>query len=320
MCFAVVMMITIGLSAPVGAAERIVFAHLFDESLPHHQEALWACEELATRTNGRYVMEVLGRGAFGSTDTEHLQALKAGMADVTYLSFSHVSDVYGPVSIGAGPYVFRDYRHWEAFRDSDLFQELKAGYENAAGVYVAGMVYYGQRHISSKKPIEGLEDLKDLPIRSGPMRTILRTLELLGTKPVQIPFHEVYQALKSNLVEAQENPLPTIFAMKFYEVANIITLTAHFTDGQLVLFNRSRWDALPEGDRVIIGQVLREMSKRVSDNTRKQEIDLIKTLRDMGVTVNEIDKAPLAEALRPAVTSDVFPWGKAIYDRLQELQ
>jgi len=275
---------------------------------------------MAKRTNGRYVMEVLGRGALGATDTEHLEALKAGMIDATYVSFSHVSDVYGPISIGAGPYVFRDYRHWEAFRDSGLFQELKTGYENAAGVRVAGMVYYGQRHITSKKPIKGLEDLKGLPIRSGPMRTILKTLELLGTKPVQIPFHEVYQALKSNIVEAQENPLPTIFAMKFYEVANIVTLTAHFTDGQLVLFNRSRWDALPEGDRAIIGEVLREMSKRVSDNTREQEIELTKTLRNMGVTVNEIDKAPLIEALLPAVTSDAFPWGKVIYDRVQELQ
>lgn len=315
------MIILAGATAPAAeAAERLVFAHLFDESIPHHQEALWASREMARRTNGRYIMEVLGRGAFGSTDTEHLDALKAGMVDITYVSFSHVSDVYGPISIGAGPYVFRDYEHWEAFRDSDLFQELRAGYEKAAGVRVAGMVYYGQRHITSQNPIYGLDDLKGLSIRCGSMRTIQRTLELLGTKPVQIPFHDVYQALKSNIVEAQENPLPTIFAMKFYEVARVITLTAHFTDGQLVLFNEQRWASLPETDRAIIAEIVREMSKRVSDNTRKQEIELIKTFADMGVTVNAIDKTPIIKALQPALTSNVFPWGKAIYDRLQAIQ
>ncbi len=310
----------IGSGLPVAAAEKIVMAHLFDDSIPHHQEALWAAQEIARRTDSRYMMEVLARGAFGSTDTEHLDAIKAGLADLTYVSFSHVADVYGPISIGAGPYVFRDYRHWEAFRDSALFQKLKEGYEKVAGVRVVGMVYYGQRHITSKKPIAGLQDLKDMPIRTGTMRTIMKTLQLLGTKPVQIPFHEVYQALKSGIVEAQENPLPTILAMKFYEVANVITLTAHFTDGQLVLFNRQRWDSIPEADRAIIASVLSEMSKKVSDDTRSQEVELIKTFREMGVTVNEIDKRPFQEALRPALTSDAFPWGEKIYRRVQDIQ
>ncbi|MHC1729369.1 MAG: TRAP transporter substrate-binding protein DctP [Syntrophobacteraceae bacterium] len=307
-------------TAPVGAAEKIIFAHLFEESVPHHQEVLWAAREIARRTDGRFVIEVFAKGALGSTDMEHLDAVKAGLADITYVSFSHVANVYGPISIGAGPYVFRDYRHWEAFRDSELFQELKAGYEDKAKVRVMGMVYYGQRHITSKRPITGLQDLKDMPIRSGSMQTIVKTLELLGTKPVQIPFHEVYQALKSGIVQAQENPLPTIFAMKFYEVAGIITLTGHFTDGQMVLFNEPRWDALPQSDRAIIAEVLQEMSKRVSDNTRKQEIELIETFRNMGVTVNTIDPTALMEAIRPELTGDAFPWGETIFNRLQAIR
>lgn len=302
------------------AAEKIIFAHLFDESIPHHQEALWAAREIARRTDGRFEMEVFARGALGSADTEHLDAIKAGMADITYVSFSHVANVYGPISIGAGPYVFRDYHHWEAFRDSELFQELKAGYEERAGVRVTGMVYYGQRHITSKKPIRRLEDLKGMPIRSGSMHTIVKTLELLGTKPVQIPFHEVYQALKSGIVDAQENPLPTIYAMKFYEVSDIITLTGHFTDGQMVLFNKPRWDALAQSDRAVIAKVLLEMSKRVSDNTRKQEIELIGTLREMGVTVNVIDTTAFMEAIRPELTGEAFPWGETVFNRLQAIR
>jgi TRAP-type C4-dicarboxylate transport system substrate-binding protein len=113
-------------SPPSLAREKILFAHLFDESIPHHQDALWAARELERRTNGRYVMEVLGKGTLGATDTQHMEAVKAGLADVTYLGFSHAADIYSPVSIGSGPYVFRDYRRWEAFRESPLFQELKA--------------------------------------------------------------------------------------------------------------------------------------------------------------------------------------------------
>jgi tripartite ATP-independent transporter DctP family solute receptor len=305
---------------PAPAADRILLAHLFEESTAHHQEALWAAEEAAKRTNGRYVMEVLGNGTLGSSDTQHMEAVKAGTVDMTYLGFSHVADTYGPLSIGAGPYIFRDYNHWLAFGESPLFQELRQGYERASGLRVLGMVYYGQRHITSKKPVRSLQDLKGMPIRSGPMPTIMKTLQLLGAKPVLIPFHEVYQALKSGIVEAQENPLPTIRAMKFYEVANVITLTGHFTDGQLVLFNGPKWEALPEADRKVLAEVFLEVSRRVSDNTRRQEIELVKTFRDMGVTVNEIDTAPFREAVRPALTSDVFPWGRAIYDRLQAIQ
>lgn len=301
------------------AAEKLVFAHLFDESTAHHQEALWAAAEVEKRTDGRYVVEVLGKGTLGSSDTQHMEAVKAGTIDMTYLGFSHVADTYGPLSIGAGPYLFRDYRHWQAFGESVLFQELRAGYEGVSGLRVLGMVYYGQRHLTSKRPIRTLQDLKDMRIRSGPMPTIMKTLELLGAKPVLIPFHEVYQAIKSGIVEAQENPLPTIRAMKFHEVANVITLTGHFTDGQLVLFNGPKWDAMPEADRRLLAEVFGEMSKRVSDTTRTQELELVVTFREMGVTVNEIDTAPFIEVVRPALASDAFPWGKAIYDRLQAI-
>jgi tripartite ATP-independent transporter DctP family solute receptor len=301
------------------ASEKILFGHLFDESTAHHQEALWAAGEVEKRTNGHYVIEVLGKGTLGSSDTQHMEAVKAGTIDMTYLGFSHVADTYGPLSIGAGPYLFRDYRHWQAFGESALFQELRTGYERVSGLRVLGMVYYGQRHITSKRPIRTLLDLKDMRIRSGPMPTIMKTLELLGAKPVLIPFHEVYQAIKSGIVDAQENPLPTIRAMKFFEVANVITLTGHFTDGQLVLFNGPKWDAMQKADRAVLAEIFREMSRRVSDTTRRQELELVDTFREMGVTVNEIDTAPFAAAVRPALTGDAFPWGKAIYDRLQAI-
>lgn len=304
---------------PLPAAERILFAHLFDESTAHHQEALWAAAEVEKRTNGRYVMDVLGKGTLGTTDTEHMEAVKTGTVDMTYLGISHVADTYGPLSIGAGPHLFRNYQHWRAFGESALFRELRTRYEEVSGLRVLGMVYYGQRHITSKSPIRSLEDLKGMRIRSGPMPTIMKTLELLGAKPVLIPFHEVYQALKSGIVDAQENPLPTIRAMKFYEVANVITLTGHFTDGQLVLFNGPKWDAMAEGDRAVLAEIFRVMSQRVSDSTRSQELELVRTFREMGVTVNEIDTAPFVEAVRPALISGIFPWGMTVYERLQEI-
>jgi hypothetical protein len=52
---------------PVSASEKILFGHLFEESTAHHQKALWAAGETEKRTNGRYVIEVLGKGTLGSS-------------------------------------------------------------------------------------------------------------------------------------------------------------------------------------------------------------------------------------------------------------
>ncbi len=303
-----------------GHAETLVFGHILDDSTAHHQGILWAANQIDSQTGGRCQLRIFPRGQLGKTDAEVVEGFKDGTANMAYLSFGHLLNLYPPLAIGAGPYVFRDFDHWRAFRDSPLLQELVADMERKTGLKTFGLAYYGERHVTTNAPLRSLEDFKGLVIRVPNIPTMILTFRALGARPVPIPFKETYQALKARIVDAQENPLPAIRAMHFYEVSPVVNLTGHIMDAQLIVMDAKRWNALPAPDQAILARVFGAAAWRVTQDVRQEELELRRTLRDRGVTFNEVDRAALAAALWSFHHSDYFPWGGALYDRIQALR
>ena len=145
--------------------------------------------------------------------------------------------------------MFRDYGHWNSFRNSPLFVELADGYKKKTGNEVITLTYYGERHVTSNREINKPEDMKALKIRvpDAPLYTMFP--RAVGANPTPIAFAEVYLALASGTVDAQENPLPTIQAKKFYEVQKHIMLTGHITDALLTIVGGPTWGKLSAEER-----------------------------------------------------------------------
>src|SRR5256885_3743425 len=161
------------------AAEKIVSGHMWESQTAQHRALVWAAQEVERRFSGRYHMDVFPKGQLGNTDAELAEGLHNGTTDVSFFNVGHAATVYPPISIGGAPFLFRDFAHWDAYRRSSLFEELKAGFEKVAGLKVFGLTYYGERHITSKKPIRDLEDLKGLVIRVPNKPTLLTMFRAL---------------------------------------------------------------------------------------------------------------------------------------------
>jgi tripartite ATP-independent transporter DctP family solute receptor len=304
----------------VGANEPIVFGHMWEEETAQHRELVRAAQEVERRLDGRYHLDIFPKGQLGATDAQLVEGFRNGTTGMSFFNVGHAATIYPPIAIGGAPFTFRDFAHWDAFRRSELFAELKAGFENAAEVKVFGLTYYGERHITSKRPIRGLEDLKGLVIRVPNKATLLTMFRALGAKPVAVPFGETYQALKEGLVDAEENPLPTILAMRFHEVSPFVTLSRHITDGEMIVMSSRRWTALPATDRAVLTEIFAAMADRVTAEVRREELALAATFQDEGVVINEIDRTALATALEPLFKSGAFPWSSELHDRVRSLR
>src|SRR5262252_3995943 len=105
------------------AQTKLKWAHVYEVSEPYHKQALWAAEEIKTRTSGRYLVEVFPASTLGK-ETDINQGLTLGTVDIIYTGMAFAGRTYPPMSIASGPFIFRDYAHWEAFRASPVFQEL----------------------------------------------------------------------------------------------------------------------------------------------------------------------------------------------------
>ncbi|MEQ6917993.1 sialic acid TRAP transporter substrate-binding protein SiaP [Halomonas aquatica] len=304
--------------AGAAQAEELNFAHVYETSEPYHVWALWAAEQIEDRTDGRYSIAVHPASSLGK-ETDINEGLQLGTVDLIYTGNQFAGRFYGPIGIAGAPYMFRDFDHWQAYADSDLFEEIAQGYRDATGNVPLAMNYYGRRHVTSNKPINTPEDMQDLKIRTPNAPMYMMFPEAVGANPTPIAFAEVYLALQQGVVDAQENPLPTIKAKAFYEVQDYINLTGHITDSLITIAGGTLWGRLSEEDRDIFREVYTEAGERITQDILQSEADLVAWFEEQGITVNEVDITPFREATIPYHNSDAATWDQETYDRLQAI-
>ena len=311
-----------GLSAalPAEAQTRLRFAHVYEVNEPYHTEALWAAEEIAKRTDNRYRIEIFPASALGNEPAIN-EALTLGTIDMIYTGTAFAGNRFRPLAISNAPYVFRDYDHWLAYRQSDLFKELAAGYDRATGHRILAMTYYGARHVTSNKPIMRPEDMRGMKLRVPQAPLYLMFARAVGANATPIAFHEVYLALQNGTVDGQENPLPTIQAKKFYEVQSHIALTGHIYESLVTIAAGQLWRRLNAADRAVFEEAWREAANRATFAIRTVEVTLPDWFRAQGKTVTEPDRAAFRAAALPLHNDQAAGagWTREQYDRLQAL-
>src|SRR5262245_25877578 len=247
------------LAAPCAALaqQKLKFAHVYETGEPYHKWAVWAGGEIAKRTQNRYTMDVFPASSLGN-ETQINQALSLGTVDVIYTGQAFAARTYPPIAIGGAPYMFRDFDHWKKYSQSAVLGELADAYFAKGGNRPVAFTYYGVRHTTTNKPIMKPEDMKGLKLRVPDAPLYVMYPKVVGAQATPIAFAEVYLALQNKTVDAQENPLPTIEAKKFYEVQTHINLTGHITEMLLTIVGGPLWSKLSEPDRKVFTDVFRE--------------------------------------------------------------
>jgi len=315
-----VLLATLGIPAALAQTTKLKWAHVYETSEPYHKQALWAAEEIKKRTGGRYEVEIFPASSLGK-ETEINQGLSLGTVDIIYTGMAFAGRAYPPLSIASAPFVFRDYAHWQSFRNGPVFKDLATAYGGkTGGQHIAGYTYYGLRHMTSNKVIAKPEDMKGLKLRVPDAPLFVMFPRAVGANPTPIAFAEVYLALQNGTVDAQENPLPTIDAKKFYEVQKYIMLTGHITESLVAIVAGDTWKKLSEPDRKIVGDVIWEATTRSSKDILEAENKLVADFQKRGINVVKVDRGPFIQAVQKAVTAPDAPWPKDLYDRVQAIK
>jgi tripartite ATP-independent transporter DctP family solute receptor len=302
------------------AQQKLKFAHVYEISEPYHKWALWAAQELPKRTDNRYSMEVFPASTLGK-ETDINQGLTLGTVDMIYTGAAFAGRSYGPIGIGTAPYMLRDYDHWQKYHQSDLFRELAEGYRKATQHKIVAALYYGQRHVTSNKPIQKPADMAGLKIRVPDAPLYLMFPKSVGANATPIAFAEVYLALQQGTVDAQENPLPTIYAKKFYEVQKYINLTGHITETLFTIIGGSLWGRLSDVDKKAFEQLFHEAAARSNQEIVAQEKSLVAEFEKLGKSVNRnVDRASFREAATKLHLGADVKWTKQQYERLQAIK
>ncbi len=195
-----------------------------------------------------FTLEPYYGGTLFKQGTE-LVALQRGNLEMGNIAPQDISNQIPAWSVLTSAYLFRDSAHLKTFFASDLGAEFKKMAEDQLGVHILGPTYFGTRQVGLKgdKKIKTPADMAGIKLRmpGGDAWQFLGTA--LGANPTPMAYAEVYTGLQTGAIDGQDNPLPNVENMKFYEVMKQIVLTAHLVGYDLWTIANRRWNAMTPG-------------------------------------------------------------------------
>jgi tripartite ATP-independent transporter DctP family solute receptor len=257
-------------------------------------------DALEKRSNGQIRMDFSSGGALGG-DQELLQQLATNEIQMNVAGPIVVHRLAKEYQCLEAEYVYKDEQHgfrvWTGPLGREVSDRLKARYS----IEIVGIGARGARHVTANKPIREPGDLKGVKIRvTNPLRS--QVFSAYGALPGPLPVSELYGALRQGVFDAQENPIPTIYGDRLYEVQKTINLTGHVWSYNVVTANSQFLASLKPEHRTIFDETLKDaiawLNKAVESETDEL---LAKMKKDQGTDAVAANVAAFRDIALPIV-------------------
>ena len=315
-----VMMFVLSLVFSAQAAQfEYKLAHVYAPEHPFAKGMVQFAEEVKAQTNGDFVINTYPAAQLGS-EKDIADGIVNGIIEMAIIGPGEIGKRYKPVLIFDGPFIFRNYEHAKHVVDGPVGQELWQGLEEKTGLKNLFTLYYGTRYVTSKKPISSPEDMKGMKLRAPDMPLSVANAKAMGANPTPMALSEVYLALQQGVVDGQENPVPTIYTQKFYEVQSYISLTGHVLQLTPVFIAKKKFDALPEDYQKILLDAVAKVFPTIDQEVLNYEKEKLEEMKAAGMTVVEPDVEAFRQATQTVIKEFEDTWGVGLYEKIQAVQ
>ncbi|MFC4409947.1 TRAP transporter substrate-binding protein [Chungangia koreensis] len=281
-----------------GGAVTLKLAHTGSDTHQYQIGAAEFAKLVEEKSDGDIKIEIHGNATLGS-EAEAIEQVIDGTLDMTVVAAdSSLANTVPEMNLFGLPYIFEDREHVYSKLDGEPGQEL-LGLVDDANMKGLGFWEVGFRHLTNnKKPINVPEDVKGMKIRVQPAPVWEAHMNALGASATPVAFNELYSALDQGLVDGQENPISSIYSMKFYEVQKYIALTGHTYTPAVVIASQNAWDKLTDEQKSIIEEAVKETATYQRDYLAGKEEEIINELKGEGVEFTEPDREAFKEATK----------------------
>jgi len=188
------------------------------------------------------------------------------------------------------PFLLKDLDHIEAVLTGEIGQKY-AKYAEEKGFAITAYQHNGFRQFTNNvRPIKTPADLKGLKMRVPPMDIMLKTMDAMGANVTPIPFTELYMALKTGVVDGQENPYPQILDENLYEVQKYLTVVNYLYPVNAFVSSLDWWESLPQTDRELISKAALEgaaYTNAIHKSNQEKMFEEVKNLMEVYVPTEE---------------------------------
>jgi len=304
---------------------QLKIGHLSTDDSTNGQGLLKWAELVAQRSGGKIRMRVYGSGQLGS-EVQQMGALQGGSQDFTLISSSPLMSAVRDLQILDFPGLLQSPEVADKLLDGPIGREMLEKFKDKNLVGLGFFENGFRQFTNSKRRIRKVEDFAGLKVRVIQNPIYIDMFKSLKTNPVPMSFTQLYTALETRTVDAQDNAMSTNYMAKFDEVQKYLTLTRHIYNPMVLVGSKKTWDALSEDEKKILTEAFAEAREFQRKLNREKERDYIEDARKNGMTVDEFPPAEVAkmrELMMPVVakyTKDLGePFVKRVYAEVERL-
>ncbi|TNC47488.1 TRAP transporter substrate-binding protein [Rubellimicrobium rubrum] len=262
-------------------------------------QAMQACFD--ERTGGTWTLNAFWSAALGN-DLDATQALRSGTQEMVVTSTSPLVGIEPALGVFDLPFLFADDQEADAILDGEFGAMISEKME-AHGLINLAYWENGFRNLTnSVRPVTKLEDLEGMRVRVMQNDIFLDTFSNLGTNAMPMAFGEVFTALETGTIDAQENPYVTIDTSQFSEVQEYLTETRHAYTPFMVLFSKAIFDTYSPEEQQILRDCAMEGQAVQRQASRELSQQSLERVQEAGMKFNQLEPTEM-ERIREAVAT-----------------
>lgn len=271
-------------------------------------------EEVERNSNGRITVDIRPDGS----DAELIEGVIGGTVDMAVSSAGNFAVYATRLGISAMPFLFGDFESAWRFMDSDIVADVNKTLEDF-NIVVLSHYDNGFRCVTtSSRPVNTVDDMKGLNIRTPPNQIVMETMSALGANPRQYDFPKLKQALRAGLFDSQENPIPVIYNSKLFEEQKFLAVTNHSYDAMPLVIRKDLWDGMSAESRKILSDAAKRAQDADRELVKSQTESYVDLLREAGMTVTTPNVREFARATDGVMDTFATVYGAELIARMRE--
>lgn len=317
------LLLAIFVSSAFAQKVTLRYGHANALTYPYHIAGVAFAKAVEEKSKGTLEVKIFPMGQLGG-ERDITEGLQLGTIDLQGTSLGVTGTFVKILNIYNLPFIFKGPDHFMKVTHGPLGQwVLKEVISEGKKVDLKPLSVAGPAFrvpMNNIRPINKLDDFKGLKIRTMEVPLHKNAYLALGSSPVPLPFGELYTALKTGVVDGNENGPATLEAMKFYEVQKYVTYLPILSNGGAFLMSLKTFNKLSPEHQKVIMDCVPAWTKAMDDECLRQDKEALTKMEAKGTKINTIkDLKPYIDATASVRAEATKAWPKEWVDVVDKI-